>query len=65
MTACSDIYVMPSGCSIIQTYPSVVHPPTPGDGGGGGQKKFWHPPERKKKRHIDTEEDILAVLGLL
>lgn len=70
MTACFDIYVMPSGCSTIWTYPSRVHPPTPpipgGTSGGGGRgRTFWEQMERKEVRvHRDTEEDELFVLGL-
>lgn len=67
MSTCFDIYVLPSGCDVIWTYPSVVHPPPPDSGGGGGSTHYVQPhvPKRKRKRHRDTEEDALFVLGLL
>lgn len=66
--SCFDVYVLPSGCNIIQTYPSDRHP-NPGNTGGGGVRpglKPWiNPREPDRKRvHIDTDEDILAALGL-
>lgn len=64
MTVCFDIYTMPSGCGVIQTYPSAPHPPSD-MGAGGSRRHVRAEPRRKKKRHVDTDEDILAVLGLL
>lgn len=69
-----DVYVLENTCTDLWVYPPQVHPPTPDTGGGGGVrpglKPFVPPREtkavtRKKKRHHDTDEDILAVLGLL
>lgn len=73
MTVCTDVYVRPQECDAIWIYPSQIHPgtpPTPGGGGGGvrpGLKPYIHRDHtpRKKKRHFDTDEDILAALGLL
>jgi hypothetical protein len=76
---CGDIYTLesPGTCGDIWAFPSQLHP-TPPDGGGGGGvrpglRPFVHPRQqptkkvaaKKKKRVYDTEEDILAVLGLL
>lgn len=71
MTACTDVYVRPQTCDLISIFPSQVHPFVPPvDGGGGGVhpglRPYIHPEYRpeKKKKHYDTDEDILAALGL-
>jgi hypothetical protein len=75
MSTCFDIYTLPSGCSVIQTYPSAPHPAPPDGGGGGGVRpslKPWihkpYSPEKKthrKKKRYDTVDEMLFALGLL
>jgi hypothetical protein len=66
---CGDVYTLaaPLGCGNVWAFPSQVHPSNPNSGGGGvrpGLRPYIHH-EEKRRRHLDTEEDILAVLGLL
>lgn len=68
MTVCTDVYVRPQSCGLISIFPSQVHPGgTPSTGGGGvrpGLKPFVQPTYREKKKYYDTDEDVLAALGL-
>lgn len=64
MTICTDVYIRPQSCDVISIYPSQVHPFSPASA-GGGSKHYIHTQEpRRKRKHFDTDEDVLAALGL-